>query len=142
MLWLGVVHLDIPLRVLPAPSCFCFSCYCFPCVWQVSSHYCSAVLSFICPCCWLFHRSFLFSVTPLLATLQFSQSLVFHSDHVFSPFHLAFYYIPGKQTNRLSTMGVDHGGMRGMHTPYDRSGGGGWPVQSSPPPYKGDEQMK
>ena len=34
------------------------------------------------------------------------------------------------------------GGMRGCIPPMTKAGGGGWPVQSSPPPYKGDEQMK
>ena len=32
------------------------------------------------------------------------------------------------------------GGMRGMNPPTTEAGG--WPVQSPPPPYKGDEQMK
>ena len=35
-------------------------------------------------------------------------------------------------------IGVDHGGMRGMHPPTTEAGG--WHVQSSP--YKGDEQVK
>ena len=38
-------------------------------------------------------------------------------------------------------MGIDHGGMRGMHPPYDRSGGMTCTI-TPPPSYKGDEQMK
>ena len=34
-----------------------------------------------------------------------------------------------------------HGGMRGMHPPYDRSRGDNL-YNHPPPPYKGDEQMK
>ena len=36
-------------------------------------------------------------------------------------------------------MGVDHGGTRGVHPPYDRSGGKACTII---PPYKGDDQMK
>ena len=43
--------------------------------------------------------------------------------------------------DRHVTTGVDHGGMRGMHPPYDRSGGGGGGLYNHPP-YKGDEPMK
>ena len=41
---------------------------------------------------------------------------------------------------KAQSMGVDHGGMRGMHPPYDRSGG--MTCTITPPPYKEDEQMK
>ena len=46
-----------------------------------------------------------------------------------------------KERNRKRRIdtGVDHGGMRGCIPPTTEAGG--WAVQS-PPPYKGDEQMK